>query len=100
VAAVPDTLVEQLASPVAPTASVSPESATDTPKPSLLPALRALTYARRFHVVPDRVYTYAAPASEQSLLLMLLPVALVEQPSSLYAPTASVSPESATDMPK
>ena len=57
VAAVPDTLVEQLSSSYAPAASVSPESATEAPNWSPAPALGALTYAWKLHVVPDRVYT-------------------------------------------
>ena len=56
-AAVPDTLVEQLSSPIAATASVSPDSATTEPNSSLASALGALTYAWKLHVVPDRVYT-------------------------------------------
>ena len=94
-AAVPDTPIEQLASFHAPTASVSPESATDQPKKSLLSALGALTYAWKLHVVPDRVYTYTAPAIEQPLSVAAVADTLVEQLSSPDAPTASVSPESA-----
>ena len=82
-AAVPDTLVEQLSSKVAPTASVSPRSATEPPKKSVASALGALTYASKLHVVPDHLNTYAAPALEQSLSLAAVPDTLVQQlPSS------------------
>eukprot|EP00964_Phaeocystis_antarctica_P010859 scaffold5970_cov69-Phaeocystis_antarctica.AAC.2 len=88
VAAAPDTVVEQLSSLYAPTASVSPESATDMPNSSPASSLGALTYAWRLHVVPDRPLSVAA-----------VPDTLVEQLSSLYVATASVSPESATAWP-
>ena len=85
-------------SPNAPTTIVSPETATDSPKPSYASAFDAFRYAACVHIPSTlRVYTYAAPAigakwfGDPSVDVML--------PSSYLAPTTIVSPETATDQP-
>jgi hypothetical protein len=88
-----------LSSSIAPTASVSPNSATEEPKLSFAPVFEALTYACWVHVVPLRTNTYTAP-EPTALLSAWLPLTPVAVLASLDAPTASVSPDSATEMLK
>src|SRR5262245_51763832 len=56
--------VGPLASAVAPTTIVSPETATEYPKRSSTSGFDALRYACCVHVEPERTYTYTAPEYE------------------------------------
>src|SRR5438552_11577936 len=88
-----------LASPIAPTSAVSPETATEYPNWSPASVFEALRYACWLQFVPLRVKTYAAPAWVALMLLPspLTPVALL---FSWQAPTTTVSAEAPTAQPK
>ena len=81
-------LVAGLSSMYAPTTAVSPDTATETPKRSppaaSAPAVSLACWAQ---VTPERTNTYAEPASPAGL-------------SSKYAPTTTVSPDTAAEIPK
>ena len=63
----PSRPVAALSSNSAPTATVSPDTATTLPNKSMVPGFDALRYACCVQVAPERVKTYAAPAPERVL---------------------------------
>ena len=95
------TPVLELSSPVDPTANTSPLIATEVPKESPtgeFPVEFGFTYACWLQTPPFTVNTYTAPAEPApSLGTLLTPELELASPG---APTATVSPLAATEVPK